>query len=72
MLKKSITLKEQFAELYRNMLNDIEKTVFSGTPELDRITNCFWIVINYWRRLKEEIGAAILKVKRMKFISSNS
>lgn len=46
-------MKKEYEPLYRDLLQDIERSMNLELPEKERAENCFWIANNYWGKLKE-------------------
>ena len=45
-------MKKEFRIIHNEMLENIQRTMKSGSPESQRADSCCWITVDYWNKLK--------------------
>lgn len=54
-------MKSEYQLLHQDMLQDIDRCMQLGLPEIERAESSFWISSNYWENLKEQMQVRTFK-----------
>ena len=56
-------MKQEYQQLYKEMLTEIERCMQTDLSEMERVENCYWTADDYWEKLKELIKQSGFKSK---------